>query len=664
MSAPPAETAIVEPVVEPLVVERSERATPVPPTDSHAHPATSGTRQLLLASLGALGVVYGDIGTSPLYAMKECLAWPHSPHAVQPIAENVLGVLSLMFWALVLVICVKYVAFVLRADNKGEGGILALGALVEGEHVTRRSLTIPLLLALFGAGLLFGDGVITPAISVLGAMEGLSEQSPALSYLVVPITIGILVGLFVVQRHGTGRIGIAFGPVMLLWFLSIGCIGLYWVAQAPGVLQAVNPVHAVRFFAANGVHGFLLLGLVFLVVTGGEALYADMGHFGKRPIRIAWFSFALPALLCNYFGQGALLLTSKPGTISNPFYAMVDGPLLVPMLVLATMAAVIASQALISGVFSLTRQAMQLGFWPRVTVVHTSATTEGQIYIPEMNWLLMIGCIILVLQFRSSSGLAAAYGIAVTGTMGITSYLFYLVCIRRWKMSRAHAMWFLVPFLTIDVAFFAANAAKILDGGWFPLAVGVAVFAIMTTWWRGRIELSQMMDAGVIPDDLFLTDIEAMPPHRVRGTAVFMSSTPGGIPNVLMHHLKHNQVLHQHVVLFSIQTENAPWVEPSRALEVRSLGHGFFRVIARVGFMQTTDVPKLLARCAPHGLVSEPATTTYYLGRQTLLTSGATKLAYWRKLLFSFLSRNARPPTAFFNLPPNRVVELGLQIEM
>jgi len=628
-----------------------------------------GRRALALASLGALGVVYGDIGTSPLYAMKECLAFPTSPHAIvstpETLVANVLGVLSLMLWALILIVCVKYLGFVLRADNKGEGGILALAALVEDSgRKTRRGLSIALLLGLFGAGLLFGDGAITPAISVLGAMEGLSEQSPALSHLVVPITIAILVGLFLVQRHGTGKIGVAFGPVMLLWFFSIGAIGIYWTAQAPEVLYAIDPRHGISFLASHGLHGFLIVGLVFLVVTGGEALYADMGHFGKKPIRIAWFTIALPGVVLNYFGQGAVMISRAPGTVSNPFYSMVEGPLLIPMLVLATMAAIIASQALISGVFSLTRQAMQLGFWPRVTVVHTSADTEGQIYIPEMNWLLMVGCIVLVLQFRTSSGLAAAYGIAVTGTMGITTYLFYLVARNRWSWSRPKALAFLISFLVIDLTFFAANAAKILDGGWFPLAIGICVFGVMTTWWRGRIELSNVMDVGTIPEDLFLADIAANPPPRVKGTAVFMSSSPGGIPNVLMHHLKHNQVLHPQVVLFSIHTRNVPWVDIDKRIEVKDLGHGFFRVVAQVGFMQTPDVPKLLTLCTKYGITTDTMTTTYYLGRQTLLTNGKVKVARWRKILFAFLARNARPPSAFFNLPPNRVVELGLQIEL
>ena len=640
------------------------------------HPVSTGRRAVLIASLGALGVVYGDIGTSPLYAIKECLAWhpkgTFSPHAVEPTLANTLGVLSLMFWSFVLVVCVKYLIFVLRADNKGEGGILALAALVTGSEGRRRGsrLAIPILLGLFGTGLLFGDGVITPAISVLGAMEGLSEQSPTLTEFVIPITLAILVGLFLVQRQGTGRIGTAFGPIMVVWFFSIGGIGLRWILVEPHVLAAVNPAHGAAFLANNGTHGFIIIGLVFLVVTGGEALYADMGHFGRKPIRLAWFTIALPALLLNYFGQGALLLTSTPGTIRNPFFSAAEQlhiggvSLLLPMLVISMLAAIIASQALISGVFSITRQAMQLGFWPRLTVVHTSANVEGQIYIPEMNWLLMVGAIAVVLQFRSSSGLAAAYGIAVTGTMAITSILFYMVCRRRWGYSQARAVSLLVPFLAIDLGFFAANAVKFFDGGWFPLAIGVFVFAVMTTWWRGRVELSKMMDAGVLPDTLFLADIAAMQPHRVKGTAVFMSSAPDGIPNVLLHHMKHNQVLHQQVVLFSVDTRAVPWLEIEKDLEVRDLGQGFFRVVAHVGFMQAPDVPQILALCTGRGVDAQPMTTTYYLGRQTLLTTGTAKFARWRKVLFSFLSRNSRPPTAFFNLPPNRVVELGLQIEM
>ncbi|CAN5761024.1 potassium transporter Kup [soil metagenome] len=629
----------------------------------HGHQRPVGKKALLLAAFGALGVVYGDIGTSPLYAMKECLA--SAQHGVVANPDNVLGVLSLMLWALILVVCVKYLGFVLRADNKGEGGILALAALVEDSgKKTKRGLSVALLLGLFGAGLLFGDGIITPAITTLGAMEGIVEQNHSLAHLVVPITIAILVGLFLVQRHGTGKLGVAFGPIMLIWFFAIGIMGVYWTLKAPQVLYAINPALGVSFLLHHGIHGFLIVGLVFLCVTGGEALYADMGHFGKTPIRIAWFTIALPGLLLNYFGQGALFLTrvgAKP--VVNPFYEMVPDSLVIPMVILSTMAAIIASQALISGVFSLTRQAMQLGFWPRVTVVHTSAQTEGQIYIPEMNWLLMIGCIILVIQFRTSSNLAAAYGIAVTGTMGITTYLYYLVARRRWHESKPRALAFFIPFIIIDLTFFLANSAKILEGGWFPLAVGVLVFGVMTTWWRGRKELSGLMETGSIPEDLFLMDIAANPPPRVKGTAVFMSPGSTGIPNVLMHHLKHNQVLHDQVVLFSIHTENVPFVN-NKVLEVHSLGQGFFRVTAHVGFMQSPDVPKLLGACTTNGIKTEPMLTTYYLGRQTLLTTGRTKMARWRKATFSFLSKNARSPSAFFNLPPNRVVELGLQIEL
>ena len=640
-------------------------SSPEPARSSTHHGAPTTRRALALASLGALGVVYGDIGTSPLYAVKECLAWPHSPHALRPDDGTVLGVMSLVFWALVLVVVVKYLVFVLRADNKGEGGILALAALLEGEDGKRTRLAIPLLAGLFGAGLLFGDGVITPAISVLGAMEGLSEQNADLTRLVVPITIAILIGLFLVQRHGTGRIGGVFGWVMLLWFLSIGVAGARWVAMEPRVLLAVDPRHAIDVLVHHGWHGFLLLGSVFLVVTGGEALYADMGHFGRVPIRIAWYSIALPGLLLNYFGQGALFLSSEPGSVTNPFYALVDGPMLIPMLVLATMAAVIASQALISGVFSLTRQAIQLGFWPRLTVKHTSAHAEGQIYIPEMNWLLMIGCVVLVLQFRTSSNLAAAYGIAVTGTMAITSFLFYRVAVARWRWPRGRAGALLALFLTFDVAFLAACSTKILDGGWFPLSVGVAVFAIMTTWWRGRVELGKIMDSGAIPTELFIADLELNPLPRVDGTAVFMASGHANVPNVVLHHVKHNRVLHQEVVLFSVITEPVPWVATARTLDVTPLGHGMHRVTARVGFMQSPDVPALVARCAAAGHVTAaPMTTTYYLGRQTLLVTGKAPMARWRKLLFSYLSRNSRAPTAFFNLPPNRVVELGLQIEL
>jgi KUP system potassium uptake protein len=627
----------------------------------HHAPAASSTRERLLLALGALGVVYGDIGTSPLYAMNECFL-AKNKHAVGTDLPTVLGVLSLFFWTLVLVVFVKYLAFVLRADNKGEGGILALAALVQGEKSRRTKIAIPILLALFGAGLLYGDGVITPAISTLGALEGLGEYSSTLGDLVVPLTALILIALFSIQRYGTERIGAIAGWIMLLWFVSIGLVGLPYIIAHPVVLQAISPHHAVWFLAHYGVKGFLLLGLVVLCVTGTEALYADMGHFGKTPIRIAWSYVVFPGLLLNYFGQAALFL-EKGAKVSNGFYDLVPSPLLIPMLVLATMAAIIASQALISGAFSLTNQAVQLGYMPRVTVVHTSHKIEGQIYVPEVNWLLMVACVTLVFVFQSSGRLAAAYGIAVTGTMAITSFLYFLVCRRNWTYSLGKALAIFIPFIIIDLTFFSANAVKILKGGWFPLAVGGGMFALMTTWWRGRFELSKTMELGSLPEEMFMMDVPMT--RRVPGTAVFMSSGPDGIPNVLLHHVKHNKVLHQQVILLSIVTENSPYVTKDKSLELRTMDHGFYRVIAHVGFMQQPDVPAILDRASSKfDLNVKRGDTTYYMGRQTLLTSGKAPMAKWRKVLFAFMSRNARAPTEFFNLPPNRVVELGLQIEL
>jgi KUP system potassium uptake protein len=641
----------------------------------HAHNDPTSVKELWWLSLGALGVVYGDIGTSPLYAMREAFTPSPERGTLNPDEPAVMGITSLFFWALVLVVVVKYLIFIMRADNKGEGGILALAALVDRKTSQRRTrLAIPILLALFGAGLLYGDGVITPAVSVLSAVEGLSEQSPNFADLIVPISAAILIGLFWVQRYGTHRIGAVFGWIMLLWFITIGAAGLPFIVRHPEILRAASPHHAVAFLAGHGKLGFLMLGAVVLCITGGEALYADMGHFGKRPIRWAWFVVVFPGLILNYFGQGALYL-AEGAKVTNPFYDLVSGgPFLIPMIVLATLATIIASQALISGAFSLTNQAVQLGYVPRVTVVHTSHKAEGQIYIPEINWLLMVACVALVLAFKSSSSLAAAYGIAVTGTMAITSYLYFLVCYHNWNYKLGTALALFLPMIAIDLAFFAANTEKIAAGGWFPLAVGCGVFVIMTTWWRGRFELSKTMETGTIPDELFLQDIGETPLPRVAGTAVFMSSGTDGMPNVLLHHVKHNKVLHKQVVLLSVMTENIPFAVGNTSLQVRPLRHkssdgkdldlGFYRVIARVGFMQQPNVPKILNRCEKHGLSVNQADTTYYLGRQTLLTTGASKIARWRKMLFTFLARNSRPPTSFFNLPPNRVVELGLQIEL
>lgn len=636
---------------------------------SHRRPAVHRTKpptgkDLAALSLAALGVVYGDIGTSPLYAMRECFTPSAGRATANPVdPNNVLGVLSLFFWALTLVVVIKYLVFIMRADNKGEGGILALAALIDrGERKTR--LAIPILLALFGAGLLYGDGVITPAVSVLGAIEGLSEQSPKFHDWIVPISAVILIGLFWVQRYGTHRIGVVFGWVMLVWFIAIGAAGIPYIVRHPEVLAAVSPHYGIAFLANGGWHAFLMLGSVVLCITGGEALYADMGHFGKTPIRWAWTLVVFPGLLLNYFGQGALYL-DRGSHVDNPFYDLVSGtPFLIPMIVLATAAAVIASQALISGAFSLTNQAVQLGYFPRVTVIHTSHKSEGQIYIPEVNYAIMVATVALVLSFRSVQNLAAAYGIAVTGTMAITSFLYLSVCRRNWGYSWTAALALFIPFITIDLSFFAANIEKIAAGGWFPLAVGVGIFVIMTTWWRGRHELSKTMQTWVIPDEIFLADIAETPLPRVSGTAVFMASGTDGMPNVLLHHVKHNKVLHRQVVLLSIVTQNVPFVVGNQSLTVRELSNGFYRVVANVGFMQQPNVPKILGRCERQGLIVQSSDTTYYLGRQTLLTSGQSQVARWRKMLFSFLARNSRPPTAFFNLPPNRVVELGLQIEL
>ena len=626
-------------------------------------------KDLAKLSLGALGVVYGDIGTSPLYSIRECF---HGPHAVTVTHGHVYGVLSLVVWALVLVIVVKYLAFIMRADNRGEGGILALAALVMGTAKARRisAVAIPVLMGLFGAGLLYGEGLITPAISILGAMEGLEVATDRLEPLIVPITAAILVGLFAVQKHGTGRIGTIFGWVMLVWFIAIAITGIGGIVMSPSVLAAVSPTYAVGFFLDDPGKAFMLLGSVVLVVTGAEALYADMGHFGRKPIRVAWLVLVMPCLLLNYFGQGAILLANpnvwfKASSVAaNPFYALAPGFWLYPMLLIATLAAIIASQALISGAFSLTRAAVQLGFFPRVRIVHTSGEAEGQIYIPEINWLLLVACLVLVFAFQSSSALAAAYGISVTGTMMISSILFYHVATGRWGWRRGTAAALVGFFLCIDVPLFSANLEKLGQGGWFPLAIGLVVFTIMTTWRRGRSELAEKFKEGTLPDELFLEDIKANPPTRVRGTAVFMTSTAKGMPPVLLHHLKHNKVLHQQMVLLSIQNEQVPMVDLRKNFEVSELGQGFFRVKARYGFMQTPNVPRLLARCAEDGLAIDPGDTSYYLGRESLLVSGRSRMARWRKALFSFLSRNSRPATAFFHLPPNRVVELGAQIEL
>jgi KUP system potassium uptake protein len=552
----------------------------------------------------------------------------------------------------------------MRADNDGEGGILALLALVlptrEGDRT--RAAVVLTSLGLFGAALLYGDGVITPAISVLSAVEGLGAATPAFDALVVPFTIVILFALFVLQRRGTASVGAIFGPAMLVWFATITVMGIPWIVRHPAVLAAANPACAVRFLHANGSKSLLVLGSVVLCITGGEALYADMGHFGIRPIRSAWYLVVFPALIVNYLGQGALLLDRAE--VENPFFELVSGWLRYPVVVVATIAAVIASQALISGAFSLTRQAVQLGYSPRVTIVHTSGKAEGQIYVPEVNGALMVACIALVLGFRGSSSLAAAYGIAVTGTMGITSVLFYSVARLRWHWSILKAGAVVGLFLVIDLAFFGANAVKIVDGGWFPIAVALGVFTLMTTWKRGRDVLAQFMRAASLPLEMFLDDVKTRQPLRVPGTAVFMTSDPDGAPPVLLHHFKHNKVLHAQVLLLSVASADAPEVPNRERVAIEDLGLGFFRIRARYGFMQTPNVLAVLAACRANGLKIDLNDTSYYLGRETLLRTGSSTMAGWRKALFAFMSRNARSATAFFGLPPNRVVEMGTQIEL
>ena len=635
-----------------------------PQQPGSAHTRARSPKELSALALGALGVVYGDIGTSPLYALRECVNTGVGGHGVPPTPENVLGLLSLVVWALVLVVSLKYLLFVLRADNQGEGGILTLFSLVEssgnGKRKPPRAL---LLLGLLGAGLLVGEGMITPAVSVFGAVEGIEGRVPELEPLIVPLTVGIIVALFAVQRRGTGRIGRAFGPVMVVWFLALAVSGVGGILHEPSVLAALNPLWGARFLIDSGWVGFWILGSVVLVITGTEALYADLGHFGREPIRAAWFAVVLPALILNYFGQGAILLRD-PGAADNPFYALAPGWTLYPMLALATAAAVIASQALISGVFSLSRQAVQLGYWPRTRIVHTSAREAGQIYVPDVNWALMVACVVIAVSFGGSSALAAAYGISVTGTMIITSLLFaYVALVRfRWKPQAIAAL--LALFLVMDVSFFSANVVKFFHGGWLPLAIGGLVFTVMTTWRAGRDALAGSREMRSLPLDLFLADVGVTRPIRVPGTAVVMSGTADGVPVVLLHHFKHNRTLHDRVVLLTITTDRRPRVPLSERVKLEELGQNFFRVSARVGFMQDANVPALLDEARTLGLEIDVEQASYFLGRESLLTTGPAKLARWRKALFAFLSRNARPATQFFGLPPNRVVEMGAQVEL
>jgi KUP system potassium uptake protein len=617
-------------------------------------------------TLTALGVVYGDIGTSPLYAMRECFFGSHS---VPPSHDNVLGVLSLIIYALLIVISVKYVLIVMRADNQGEGGILALTALVPGREAgrsvsARLAIGRPVLIALgiFGTALLYGDGMITPAISVLGAIEGLEVATPFFRAYVVPITVAILILLFAIQKFGTHRVGGLFGPIVILWFVTIAALGVRWIIRAPEVLGAFDPRHAISFFQDNGFAGFAVLGSVFLAVTGGEALYADMGHFGRQPIRLAWFALVLPALLLNYLGQGALLLLAPDA--EHPFFLLAPSWALLPLVAIATAAAIIASQALISGSFSITRQAIQLGLAPRLDVEHTSAHAAGQIYVPQVNWALMVAAVCIVIGFGSSSAIAAAYGIAVTLTMVITVLLLYVVMTERWHWPTAAAGTAVLLFLSIDAAFFGANALKILQGGWVTLAVALLIFTLMTTWKTGRRLLAERLTARAIPVEQFITTVQDMHPVRVPGTAVFMTAQPGGTPPALAHNLRHNKVLHQHVVVLTVHTAQRPHVSPDERVSVEPLGDDMFHVRVQYGFMEDPNVPDALRQAREQGLPIDAEDVTYFLGRETIIVTRKQGMAPWREKLFVLMARNAVRATAFFRLPPERVVELGVQVEI
>jgi len=626
------------------------------------HPACHGTATLALA---ALGIVYGDIGTSPLYTIKECF---HGLHALELNPVNIYGVMSMVFWSLMIVVSLKYVVFILRADNNGEGGIFALLAMLRsgpaGKDLSKgKSLALMGLMGAFGAALLYGDGVITPAISVLSAIEGLNVATEAAQDFVVPLTCLVLVGLFFFQKHGTAAIGKIFGPVMIVWFVILAGLGLKEILASPRILAALNPVHAVEFFAANGFHGMLALGSVVLCITGGEALYADMGHFGRLPIRLSWYTIVLPGLILNYFGQGALLL-EHPEMASNPFYGLVPPVLLYPMVALSTVATIIASQAMISGVYSLTQQAIQLGFTPRMHIVHTSERAVGQIYLPSVNWMLMIACISLVLVFEESSRLAAAYGIAVTATMAITSILYFEVTRLNWNWPLWKGLPLLALFLFFDGTFLGANLLKIVDGGWFTLSLAGLIFAIMTTWRDGRSLLARHYGHMRVPVEVFLKDMDTYQPMRTPGTAVFMSISPEGVPHTMLHHFKHNETLHERIVLLSILPAPTPQVPPSERLEIADLGQGFHRVVAHYGFMESPSVPEILELATQKGLALDIYSTSFFLGRETLLTTGDAPMALWRKKLFAFMSRNSWNATSFFGIPPGRVVELGNQVEL
>ncbi len=617
--------------------------------------------------VGALGVVFGDIGTSPLYALRECFA---PGHGVHPTEANVLGVLSLIVWSLTILISVKYVAYVMRADNKGEGGILALMARVhKGRDRTKLVTKTIVALGIFGAALLYGDGVITPSISVLSAVEGLEVATPFFTPYVLPITIALLVALFLVQSRGTGSVGRLFGPVMLVWFGSLSVLGVAAIVRHPSILSALSPHHGASFFAHEGRHALVVLGSVFLAVTGGEALYADMGHFGRRPIQLGWFGLVMPALLLNYFGQGALMLELPPAAREDPrfhpFFMLVRPSLVVPLVVLAAAATCIASQALISGAFSLTKQAIQLGYCPRLGIEHTSREAIGQIYVPSVNWALLVACIVLVLQFKRSSDLAAAYGIAVASTMVLTTLLMYAMARSVWGWRRRTALAVTIPLLGVEVGFLAANALKIREGGWLPLAIGGTIYLLMATWKRGRELLYARLREGFATVEQLRAKLAELNATRTKGTAVFMSAAADGVPFTLMHHVRHNLVLHERVLLLTVVIEEVPSVAKSERVTVTPLTDGLHRVAARYGYMETPSMPEIFELARAGGLDGlELARATFYVGRETVIPTERPGMALWREHLFAFMSRNATPATAFFGLPAEQVFEVGVQVEI
>jgi KUP system potassium uptake protein len=620
-----------------------------------------GWRRLAMLSMTALGVVFGDIGTSPLYAIRECF---HGEYGIAATNGNILGVLSLMFWALVMIVGFKYLTFVLRADNNGEGGVIALTSLLKRTNIKKSQGLGFIGLGLFAACLLYGDGMITPAISVLSAVEGIRIITPVFKPYIIPITIIILAGLFLLQRRGTAKVGTLFGPIILIWFIAIAVLGIAQILHNPKVLSAVFPWYGMTFLLQNSLRGFVVLGAVFLVVTGAEALYADMGHFGKRPIRMTWIFLVFPALVLNYFGQGAHMML-KPEESFHPFYSIVPEWALIPMVLLATVATIIASQAVITGSFSLTRQAIQLGYLPRLRVTHTSAARIGQIYVAPVNWMLMICTIGLVIGFRSSSNLAAAYGVAVTSTMLITTTLFFLVAHRRWGWGKMKAGALVGIFFLVDIPFFFANISKLLHGAWFPLAIGAAFFTVMLTWKKGRSILAEKILAFSPSVEDFKKSIDENPPQRVRGQAIFLSGNPDRVPRAVIQNIYHNKIMHSEIVILNFRTEDVPRVSNFDKIEAEKISSGFYRMIVHHGFMETHNkIENIIALAREKGIGIDPETTSFFLGREKLVLGSRPKMSKWRTNLFIFLSRNSMDASSFFEIPSNQVIEVGVQFDL